>query len=152
MLLIQLVATSQQHMPADSSSLVTSPRPLVDASRRLQETYGKVVTYEEPVLTWRGELEGEPNRNPETKWGLFPKVQGFVMPESRPDIDLATILEKTIAAYHQQTTGTRFRLSSSTLGYHIVPVLVHDENGRLIPATSLLDQVVSDNVQIRNAG
>src|SRR5262245_19564530 len=79
LLLIQ-ASCAQQQIPADPSPLVSlsraflvsSGRPLVDASLRLQEAYGKVVTYEEPILTWRGELEGEPGRDPEGKWALFP--------------------------------------------------------------------------------
>src|SRR5207249_7782802 len=73
LLLIQ-IATAQQQIPA-GSSLVTSPRPLADAARSLQETYGKIVTYEEPILTWRGELQTKPGRNPEAKWELFPMPQ-----------------------------------------------------------------------------
>ncbi len=37
MLLVQLAATTQQQIPTGASSLVTSPRPLVDATWRLQE-------------------------------------------------------------------------------------------------------------------
>jgi hypothetical protein len=66
------VATQQQ-IPAQSS-LVTSPRPLDDAALKLQETCGKAVTYEEPLLTWRGELQAMPARDPEGKWQLFPRL------------------------------------------------------------------------------
>jgi hypothetical protein len=80
------------------------------------------VTYEEPVLTWRGDLQAEPGRNPQGKWALFPRVHAFFMPAgSRLGTDLASVLQSTIAAYHRQTSGTRFKLLSSTLGYHIVP-------------------------------
>jgi hypothetical protein len=144
------IAAAQQHIPA-GSSLVTSPRPLGDVARRLQEAYGKVVTYEEPVLTWRGELSAKPGRNPEAKWELFPTPQSFLMPESEPDTDLASVLESTIAAYHQQTSGTRFQLLSSSLGYHIVPVQVHDENGRSVPTTSALDQIITVSSEARSA-
>ena len=65
LLLIQ-IATAQQQIPA-GSSLVTSPRPLADAARSLQETYGKVVTYEEPILTcevnYKLSLVGIPKRS-----------------------------------------------------------------------------------------
>jgi hypothetical protein len=103
MFLLQ-VAPARQETPAGSQTLITSPRPLVDASRRLQEIYGKVVTYEEPVLTWRGELEAVPGRR-----SLFPSTHSFVIPvESGPGTDLASVLENTIAAYHQQTSRTAF--------------------------------------------
>ncbi len=108
MFLIQAVATAQQPIPAGSSSEVTSPRPLADAARRLQETYGKAVTYEEPILSWRGELQAKPGHDPERKWELFPTPQSFLMPESGPGTDLASVLEDTIAAYHQQPLEPAF--------------------------------------------
>lgn len=141
-LLLTQIAIAQQQPPA-APSLVTSLRPLEDASRRLQEKYGKVVTYEEPVLTWRGDLQTQPGWTGGSKWELFPATQSFLMPESGPGADLASILENTIAAYHQQTSGTRFRLLSSKWGYHIAPVQMHDENGRSVPAASALDQIIT---------
>jgi hypothetical protein len=150
-LLVQLTTTAQRQNPGGSSSLVTSPRPLVDAARRLQETYGKVVTYEEPILTWRGELQAKPGRNPKVKWDLFPTPQSFLMAENGPGTDLASALENTIAAYHQATSGTRFQVLPSKLGCHIVPVLMHDQNGRSVPATSALDQIITVPSEARTA-
>src|SRR5262245_40053084 len=99
LLIMEVVATAQQRITADSSSLVNSPRPLADAAEMLQETYGKVVTYEEPVLTWRGDLEAQGGRDPEGKWTLIPRVHAFVMPAvDRSGMDLASALEQTIAA------------------------------------------------------
>ena len=72
------VASARPQTP--NPSLVTSPRPLVDASRRLQEVYGKVVTYEEPILTWRAELGARTGGNPEERWQLVPPLQSFSMP------------------------------------------------------------------------
>jgi hypothetical protein len=145
MLLIQ-AATSQQQIPESSSSLVTSSRPLWEVAHRLQQTYGKVVTYEEPLLTWRAELQTKPGADPERKWQLFPRTHSFSMPDSRPGTDLGTLLENTIAAYHQQSSGNsgnRFQLLSSKLGYHIVPVQMHDESGRSVPTTSALDRIIT---------
>ena len=144
------IATAQQPAPS-GSSVVTSPRPLLDAVRKLQETYGKVVTYEELILTWRGELQAKPGHDPERKWELFPTPQSFLMPESRTGMDLSDALDETITAYHQQTSGTRFKILSSKLGYHIVPVQAHDENGRSITATSALDQVITVPSEVRTA-
>jgi len=145
-------SSGRTEIPAGSSSLLNSARPLADASEILQAMYGKVVTYEEPLLTWRGDLEVQGGRDPEGKWNLFPRIQAFVMPAvGRSGTDLASALEQTIAAYHQQSSGTRFRVLSSTFGYHIVPVQVHDENGRSVPATSLLDRIVKVPSESRTA-
>src|SRR5262245_42489639 len=133
------VRTVPPQTPVRSSSVVTSPRPLADAVQILQATYGKVVTYEESMLTWQGDLEVQ-GRDPKAKWALIPRTHAFTMPAvSGSDTDLTRVLENTIAAYHQQTSGIRFKVLSSTLGYHVVPVQVHDENGRSVSATSVLD-------------
>jgi hypothetical protein len=148
MMLVVQAAPAQQQTPGGASSLVTSPRPLGDAALRLQEAYRSAVTFEEPVLSWRGELEAVPGH----KGLMMPAVHAFVIPaESGPGTDLATALENTIAAYHQQTSGTRFQVLSSKLGYHIVPVQVHDENGRSVRATSALDQIVTVPSETRTA-
>ena len=130
--------------PAVGSTRITSPRPLADASDLLQHLYGKVVTYEEPVLVWRGELESQAGRDPNRKWGLFPKPQGFLVPsDTSLDPNLASALSKTLDAYHQQTSGTRFQILTSNWGLHIVPVQAHDENGDLVPTGSVLDSRVT---------
>jgi len=148
MMLVVQAAPAQQQTPGGASSLVTSPRPLGDAALRLQEAYRSAVTFEEPVLSWRGELEAVPGH----KGLMMPAVHAFVIPaESGPGTDLASALENTIAAYHQQTSGTRFQVLSSKFGYHIVPVQVHDENGRSVGATSALDQIVTVPSETRSA-
>ena len=147
-LFLMQAAMAQQQHPARSSSVVTSPRPLSDAAQRLQETHGKLVTYEEPVLSWRDELEAVPGH----KGLMMPAMHSFVIPaESGPDTDLASALENTIAAYHQQTFGTRFQVLSSKLGYHIVPVQMRDANGQSVRAISALDQIVTVPTEARTA-
>jgi len=136
------IAAAQQ--PAN---VITSARPLDDAGLRLQEQYGKVVTYEEPLLTWPGELQGIPGR----KSDLFPTPQSFTMPEIRLGTDLGNALKDTMAAYHQATSGIRFQLLSSKLGFHIVPVEAHDNTGQSVPTTSLLDQIISVPSEARTA-
>jgi len=130
---------------------VVAVRPLAEASILLEERYGKVVTYEEPVLTWGGELEEIPGKSG-TKGYLYAKPQGFLMPsEAGQGSDLALALQKTLSAYHQQTTGTRFQVLTSRLGYHIVPLQVHDSNGAFVPANSLLDAQIYIPNEARSA-
>jgi len=151
LLIVPIVAAPQHLIPSRSSSLINSPRPLADAVQILQATYGKVVTYEESMLTWQGDLEVQ-GRDPKAKWALIPRTHAFTMPAvSGSDTDLTRVLENTIAAYHQQTSGTRFKVLSSTLGYHVVPVQVHDENGRSVSATSVLDRIVTVPSEARTA-
>ena len=46
-----LSATRGVAQQPSAGNVVTAPRPLHDAALILQKQYGKVVTYEEPVLT-----------------------------------------------------------------------------------------------------
>jgi hypothetical protein len=83
---------------------------------------GKIITYEEPILVWSGDLESIPGKTA-PKWSIFPRRQTFSMPDGlQLAPDLAVTLGRTIEAYHQQPSGTRFKLLTSKLGYHIVPV------------------------------
>lgn len=125
-------------------------RPLADAADLLQHLYGKVVTYEDPVWVWRGDLETQPGGDPNRKWGLFPKARGFTMPpETGSEPNLASVLQRTLAAYDQEGSGTRFQVLTSKWGYHIVPVQTHDDRGSLAAASSVLDAHVFVNAEER---
>jgi hypothetical protein len=144
------IDSARSQSPGTSASLV-AVRPLAEASILLQERYGKVVTYEEPILTWSGELEEIPGKSG-TKGYLYAKRQGFLMPsEAGQESDLALVLKETLSSYHQQTTGTRFQVLTSTWGYHIVPLQVHDSNGIFVPANSLLDAQIYIPDEVRSA-
>jgi hypothetical protein len=118
---------------------IVSPRPLVDASDQLQQLYGKVVTYEEPILVWQGEVEGDPK----VKGGLAPRSRRLVMPaETGKDPDVDAVIGKVLQSYSTQNVGTRFEMRKTSWGYHIVPTQSYDRNGNLVPAKSLLDSVV----------
>jgi len=92
------------------------------------------------VLTWSGELQPQNGRDPTLKWAVGAAPLSFTMPaDTGFEPDLGKVLDETLQAYHQQTTGTRFKVLMSDYGYHIVPTQVHDESGRFVPAGSLLD-------------
>ncbi len=112
---------------------------------RLQHIYGKVVTYEDPVYVWREELRPLGRR-------FSPSAIGFFRPTdsgSEPSADAT--LRKILDAYHQQTTGPRFQIVTSTYGLHIVPMQVHDERGQFVPARNPLDASVDVPPQERTA-
>ena len=148
--LVGQVSSSAQ-TAADASPALVSSRPLSDATARLREVRGKIITYEEPILVWSGDLQtalvGPLNRE-----YFYGRIQSFSIP---PDVasepDLALALRKTIEAYHQQTSGTRFQVVTSKLGYHIVPIQAHDHSGVLSPTASLLDSRVYVANQPRTA-
>ncbi len=63
--------------------------------------------------------------------------------ETGVEPDLASVAEKAVQAYNQVTPSTRFRVLTSKWGIHIVPAQVHDEDGVLVPARSILDTRVT---------
>jgi hypothetical protein len=145
-IIIVLALTLTPPVDSQSAAGVRAPivdaRPLAEASIRLQEVSGKIVTYEEPILTWSGDLEELPGKSG-SKGYLYPKSQSFIMPEVPSVPDLASALNQVLDAYHKQTSGTRFQFLSSKAGYHIVPRQVHDAKGALVASASLLDANVT---------
>ena len=131
--------------PAPDADVVASPRPMVMEAMRLQKAYGKVITYEDPVWAWRGEMRPfGPN--------FSPLPLSFTRPaevDSEPDAE--TALRKTLDAYHQQTAGPRFQIVASKWGLHLIPAQMRDENGRLAKATNPLDAHVNVPQQERSA-
>jgi hypothetical protein len=120
--------------------LITAPRVLANVADLLQQAHGKVVTYEDPVWLWRGELEG---RNGRTVW-LFPKSRVFNLPAGfHESLDIAAAAGSAVQSYNDQTDGSRFQLLVSPYGVHIVPAQSRDENGDLTNKGSVLDTVVT---------
>jgi hypothetical protein len=79
-------------------TLVPSPRAMDDACARMEALYGKVVTYEEPPVNLTHQV--------------------FQMPAVGGPADV----EKIVDAWRQQSLVPHFRLLTSKLGYHVVPV------------------------------
>ena len=135
LLFVQTISSQQ---PANNRNQIIDGRPLAAAASALEETRGKIVTYEEPVLTWMGDLEEIPGKSG-SKGYLYPKERGISVPSGvSSESDLRSALNETLDAYHTQTSGTRFQVLQSKWGYHITPLMVHDSNGVFVAATSLL--------------
>lgn len=130
---------------APSGRVIASPRPMAMEADRSQRAYGKAITYEDPVWAWRGETGPfGPNFSP------LPLT--FTRPaDADSETDAGTALQATLDAYHQQTAGPRFRIVTSKWGLHIIPAQVHDESGRLVPATNPLDAHVNVPQEERSA-
>ncbi len=133
------VRTGSTQQNLNGPRQVINGRPLAETASQLQEARGKIVTYEEPVLTWSGDLQEVPGKSG-SKGYLYPKELTVSLPpdlSTQPDLGIA--LNKALEAYHSQTSSTRFKLLSSKWGYHIVPLQAHNSSGVLMPAGSLLD-------------
>lgn len=126
---------------ADCQVITETARPLEKAADLLERLYGKPVTYEDPILLWKGDTEPVPYAKGNVR--LVPVRQSFSMPvEADPNVtpvlDLP-LLNKVIDSYHQRSDGPRFKVASSAWGFHIIPSQVRDENGRFVDERSLLD-------------
>jgi hypothetical protein len=127
-----LLTAQASHEPV----AVAGVRPLRDEANRLERQFVRVVTYEEPVWRWSGDIE------PTGLGGFLPKRLSFMRPADEAD-DLGLILARTLAAYHQQTEGPRFAVLTSRYGLHIVPTQVRDEAGRWVEAVNPLDAKIT---------
>jgi hypothetical protein len=111
--LVSLVAVHAQQS-------ITSRRPLAEVSTELEGSRGQAVTYEDPVLTWGEDLDVIQGTS---GLGGYPREQSFVLPKAaKSEKNLGIALHRILEAYDQQTSGTRFQVLSSKLGYHIVPL------------------------------
>lgn len=113
-----------------------TPGPLVQAADLLERMYGKPVTYEDPVLLWKGDTEPVPFAK--GYFGMVPLRRSFLMPVEAdpgvtPVLDLA-LLNKVIDAYQKQINEARFMVSESAWGFHLIPLQVEGVDER-----SLLD-------------
>jgi len=137
--------------PADYSLY----QPIYELAKRLEARYAKPVTVELPLLVWRGETQ----RVGFTKAGveiLNPRPYTLNLPANDPVFGApalsADIVRQALDAYHRQNPArNRFRVTESQMGFHILPSVSHDENGREIAVRSLLDTPVSVSVESRTA-
>jgi len=132
---------------AVTAQTITSPSPLYEAAMLLEKRYHKVVTYEEPLSVWRGELIVK-GRDPDGPFGLWLRDRRFVIPDAvnsqrTPELDLAVLSGITVAYNFQNADGTLFRATASRLGLHILPLKMRDAKGNLVRAASLLDAYIS---------
>jgi len=134
-------------------NLIRSLHPVSDAADLLRHSYLRVITYEDPLWEWPGEMRVlGPRVDPATKGGWTPDWVLFTLPDAAsPAPDLSARLAQVLAAYHQQTGGPRFQVLTSKLGLHIVPLQVRDRDGHLAPAQNPLDKLVFVPQQERTA-
>lgn len=136
-------------------NMIRSLHPVSDAADLLRKVYGMVITYEDPLWEWPGEMAaalGSSMVAPDTKGGWSPGWVNFTLPvATTPAADLPARLSQVLAAYDQQTSGPRFKVLTSKLGLHIVPLQVRDRDGRFAPARNPFDNPVLVPQQERTA-
>jgi len=152
-----------QPLPADPNladlprvygpNLIRSLHPVSDAADLLRHSYLKVITYEDPLWQWPGEMRVlSPRADPATKRASSPAEVSFALPGGNTQaLDLPARLAQVLAAYHEQTGGPRFQVLTSKLGLHIVPLQVRNRDGQFAPAQNPLDKLVFIPQQERTA-
>jgi hypothetical protein len=129
--------------------------PLERAAERMQQVYARPVTYEDPMRLWSGAMVAK-GHLPNGSDFLVVRPHTFILPEwpsfdKVPALDLATVTN-VVEAYHRQNPGQpAYQVIASSMGFHIVPIQAHDVQGRLGPAVSVLDSVVSVPIESRTA-
>lgn len=144
--LLLTFAASAQSLPSFPTA-INSQRPLDKAADILVHMFGKVVSYEETVPVWDGDLL--PSASSEYKFMILKYINLEMPRDLNVGSDTASNLEKIVAAYNQQPIGPRFKVLTSRWGFHIVPVKSHDENGILVDTFSPLDSIIYIPSEVR---
>ncbi len=147
------VATGAATPAVPDPNLIRSVHPVSDAADVLRQNYRKVITYEDPLWEWPGEMmAGSPRTAPDKKGAWSPGWVSFTLPTAAsPAPELPARLAQVLAAFHQQTEGPRFQILTSSYGLHIVPLQVRDRSGAFAPARNPLDERVLIPQQERTA-
>lgn len=134
-----------------SQEVIVSTRPMANVADRLRHNYGKVITYEDGMWEWPGEMRPS-GPNTTGRGALVHTSFSFALPdESSLAPDLPTRLAQLLAAYHKQPEGPRLQVLTSGYGLHIVPLQVRDRGGQFAPARNALDEHVFIPQQERTA-
>jgi hypothetical protein len=121
----------------------------------LEGLYAKPVTFETPLLLWRGHMQSQGVR-PDGMEMLTFVQHSFVVPENAGIFDAPALsvglISKVVEAYHQSNPGyPRYRVWQSQMGFHIIPTDARDQAGELRPAQSILDAPIEVLVEKRTA-
>ncbi len=137
-------------------SITSYGAPLEIAATVLADRYAAELTYEDPILRWRGDMvlrvEPESGFVPYVATPKRVRIPAELAPERTARLDAAAV-GKLLDAYHADNPDApRFRLAASPLGLHIVPTEARDGNGNWAPAITPLDAVISVPEDRRMAG
>lgn len=155
-LLASVAAASGQQLGNGASaatfqgSEIVSLYPLGDMAAVLQARYGKVVTYEHPVLEWSGDFVPRGDGAVPAPAARSLSVPAGLSPAETPILDAAAV-GRALDAYRQRNDFPRFRVVESRVGLHIVPETIRDVNGEPVPAKNPLDSIVNIPAAARTA-
>ncbi len=147
--LMEVGDSALERSPGLISMQISSGRGLSVATFMLmtEGRFGSLVTYEDPVLEYRADLEPFAANDGREALGLRPMSFAFSYPvslQSGAPEDTQSFLSTMIGAYHEAGGGARFevRYTADDI-YHIVPTAIRDKDGRWAAYHAVLDSRIS---------
>jgi hypothetical protein len=130
-------------------------RPLAEAADAIQARYATVVTYEDPTLLNREDMELH-GSDESLRRAFLPKRGRFALPDEltpqrTPGLTAAALTVLLDSFHAANADGPHFRLLQTQYGFHIVPDTIRDEGGRRVRGASILDAVISVPDEVRTA-
>jgi hypothetical protein len=158
-------AAYPQISTSSQSTTVENPRPLAAAVDALQNTFGYVITYEDPPFAYQGDLEDRTSEldgadteqtqtRRHTRRMLVPV--GGTLTFAQPPIAamnrsaMAALLSQIATAHNSTSRGGRFSIVQTESVFHAVPVAVQDDKGNWVEGGSILDYPIEFPAQSRS--
>jgi hypothetical protein len=150
--------------PQTASVSVNDARPVAFAAKMLEQQYGWIITYEDPIYVHESELADvtETVRRDLDKYkpGEAPKVivpkggnlafKFYVDPATDKAADSALVVQELLDAYALTGHPGVFRLDKDGQRLHIIPMAFKDKDGVVRPQPSILDARITLPAQERN--
>lgn len=155
-LLVMVPAIHGSAAPDAETLAVNDPRPVAKAIEELEARYGVVITYEDPVYEFAGDLvnvaakvraDYDPARPHAAKPVLIPRGGELrvALPRAanlgKPDA--ARLAEAVCAPTLKGDAAARFGVKGAGDVQHVVPLAARNAQGERAPAASPLDAVVN---------
>jgi hypothetical protein len=128
---------------------VGTGRPVAKAVEELVFRYGYVITYEDPRLTYKGDLRYLPTHGVVVPQG---GTLDLTLPSSHSISaeTIASLLQQVMQAQTNTQQGGRFRVERDGALFHVLPTAARDQNGNWSAQTPLLDVPISLPLQDRD--
>jgi hypothetical protein len=141
-------ASSQREIVVD---IVNQPRPVALAVRQVEKQLGYVVTYEDTVYRFPGDIVdvSKQMRGRDPSKGPYPGMRGGTLQfRHRPRAStlagrLEEVLQEIVARSRRAGNIGDFRLESTGNGYHVVPVQAKNRRGVEEPYESPLESRIT---------
>jgi hypothetical protein len=152
------------HAASKVSLSCNDPRPVAYAARMLEETYGWIITYEDPPYVYDGDLADvtETVRKDLDKYkpGEAPKVfvpkggqlsfEFDVDPSTQKPASPGVVVQQLLDAYAVSGNPGIFRMETDAQRVHIIAGAVKNEKGVVVPHQSIFDASITIPPQKRD--